>query len=188
MNILSKNKILILFIVFLIAREVTPINFSLYKSYSEISASSSTESSTKDYDVNAIPDESPVINLDNKNTYPIELRYEPKDKTRYKNGSKPIKVYITKDNYISKLRFIPLIKLIAFSSDNTYNWDGKIYNDGKTITIEGSGNINLEGNKNIYGLCSGKESKALIDKMIIEHVQKQIQKDINAQLAALKAS
>lgn len=187
--------LLIIFVVFLIVREFTPFRISIYKSFSNSRTSADSEINSKSYEtknitdnIQFINDDLQYINLDKNDAYNVEFNYKKENNDYNKTNKNIIVVNISTDNHISKLRYIPLIKPITFSSKNSYLWDAEIYNKGKVINVEGSGNVNIKGNKNIYGICSGKESKEVIDKIIIENVQKQIEKDIKTKLVSLKTS
>lgn len=182
----SAQKLLIVLFLFLILREFLPISLTYYKSYS--TWNSSSNSSTEATSIEREPDfdESFIINFDKGEEYNINCDglYE-KESSPYMSDNAVI-VSVTKNLNISPLRFLPLIKPLDFSSHNSYRWSADIYSHGKLHFVSGSGRLDVSGDYNIYGVCSGKDVKKMINKTIISNLERQIQAEIRTKLISIE--
>lgn len=154
--------------------EFVPFKISFYQDYSNYISSSS--SSSNSWNANGDLVGKNVANLEQSELskivfYGFDDANGNFDKP-LKNNQNQIEVFVNNDFNISLARYIPLIKPINFSSEISYSWNHRINKNNIITTIEGSGSIDVSGNKNIYGICTGKEAKTLIELQIMNDVKK----------------
>lgn len=182
---------IIIVLLFLIGREFLPFSISFYKDYSktESSASSIYESSSRSWKENGLIVKDSSIRFDKKQLPKIVFYGFNKEKEylmdSLKNGKNSIKVFVKNDLNIGLARYIPLIKPIDFSSKMKYSWDYSIKENHSITTVKGSGSIDTSGSKNIYGICSAKQAKKLIEQKIIDDAKKTVIADVNNKVKSI---
>ncbi|WP_281763439.1 hypothetical protein [Neptunitalea lumnitzerae] len=159
-------------LVILIAREFVPFQVNIYKSYNSYSTSENTDFTNTGLGTSAemLTDEN-LLNLDIDPTYHMNIEGIDNG-TFFKDGTKNLlTISANQEKKISAFRFIPLIKYIPYSIETHYNYYSDVYYQGKGTLIKCSGNIRVNGTLKIFGICSGKTAKQLLENEINEHVK-----------------
>ena len=172
--------------ILLVFRKFSSVEYTFYKAFSNYN--STHNSHIERYSSEKLPS---IIETDIVRFYEDQILNIIYTGLNQKNDNLPsqnnnyIKVNVINNPNIGVTRFIPIIKPIKFYSYATYYWNTKLEKDNRIISISCSGSIKIEGDNQIYGICSGKEAKRIIENKIGAVIQDYISKEINKELSKI---
>ena len=184
------RNIIIVLVVLVIAVEFLPFNILLYKENMRLSSNQTSSHKTSPTHVtykstNTTTNEVLVKNngIDvNSYTIPTIIFYgldEKDDEVYAERNSDQIRVFIErKDINIGNAIYVPLVKLVGFSANVDYKWNLNVQENNGTLSIEGSGSVNVNGSKNIYGIYPVKKAVKSIEQIIKNEIMKNAQSSI----------
>lgn len=186
MNFTHRNKKLIkiaaIFIFsYFIVREIIPADFYYYKTNYSYNINVSSHHNSKTSKAIFETDTADILDIEQD----IYFRFYDLHQNSVKKDTNTIKIYIRKDIVTDWSRFAPLFKRIDFESHNSYNWDCKIYKDGKVTRLDEYGSVDVTGKITINGFCSAKQSLKMIDIIVTNEIRKAVKGKIDSKFEEL---
>jgi len=97
-----------------------------------------------------------------------------------------VKLKYIDDTSLGLTRFLPYYKPVLVHSKIHYQWTAEVWRNNKKSLMANQSILNLEGQANITGFCSGRQAGKLIMKSVKDQIEKEIKKDIDNQISNLK--
>lgn len=184
---MQKNsfKIFIILVVCMLVRELLLFDFSLYqqKSSWDTSSKNNFSSKTLSTDKDLLTKNSPYPNLDNGD-FP-QVIFQTFGDTISNVNEHYIFVNINKQFSQKLAYYIPLIKPIKFNYDLSYSWNSSFTKGNKRIHGNSSTEFKIDGKSTIYGFCSAKTARQLIEGIVEQEIREKAIEEINQHLTSV---
>lgn len=170
--------ILIVLGICLIVREFLPIDLSLYESNGQWETTGNNTSKINAHDKLSYSNH-PCFDLATLEEINLLVSGFDTEPIEVETIETPIIVETAHVTSIGITRFLPLFKPIKFTSNNTYSWHANACYRGIPYSIIGSGSLEITGTNRIFGICSGKRAKKIIEQIALKEIQKTVFKEVS---------